>query len=69
MDENILNDFEKKCQIGQNDSYISELIREDSIKEFIIYVNKRNLQLNSEMNHSIFETNPLLIQKRSKIIS
>ena len=32
--------FYEKRKIGENDKYICKLIREDSIEEFIIYVNK-----------------------------
>ena len=35
QDPNIFEDFEEKCQLGENDSYISSLIRNDSIEDFI----------------------------------
>ena len=66
--ENIFENFERKCRIGENDSYISQLIREDLIEEFVTYVTKNNIRLNSEINQSIFETNPLLIQKQATLI-
>ena len=37
--ENILPGFIEKRRIGENDSYICQLIRQDSIKEFVFYVN------------------------------
>lgn len=56
-----INNFDENCQIGENDSYICQLIRADSIEEFIIFVNKNCISLNSEIPHSIFETNSFLI--------
>ena len=66
--ENIFDMFECNRQIGENDSYICKLIREDSIKEFCVYVNKNNLSLSIEIPDSIFETNPFLLKKRSSLI-
>ena len=60
--------FEKKCQIGENDSYICSLIRKDSIDEFIIYVNQKCISLNSKINFSFFETNSYLINKSTTLI-
>ena len=60
--------FEEKMQIGENESYICELIRNDSIDDFIIYVNKYNISLNSCINDSIFETNPFLVGKKVSLI-
>ena len=42
FNENI-ETFEMKCKNGENDSYLCSLIRQDSIQNFIIYVNKTNL--------------------------
>ena len=66
--ENSFQKFEYNRKIGENDSYICILIRQDSIKEFIIYVNKNNLSLSSEVPDSIFETNPFLMKKPATII-
>lgn len=57
--------FNEKRKSGENDSYISQLIRNDSIIEFITYVNKTNLSLSSEINFSIFETNLILLKKEN----
>ena len=57
------NDFEGKRKKGENDDYICELIRNDSIDEFISYVKKTDYPLNSEIKKSIFETNKLLNKK------
>ncbi|KAK8838656.1 hypothetical protein M9Y10_032692 [Tritrichomonas musculus] len=51
--------FKKKCEIGENDSYLCQLIRDDNVQEFISYVNKSNIPLDSRIKNSIFETNPL----------
>lgn len=52
-------DIEKrKC--GENDSYIAMLIRNDYVEEFIKYINQTNYNLNSQINKSDFETNPIL---------
>ena len=39
--------FKEKCRIGENDSYICLLIRQDSIEEFVSYVNRTNTSLSS----------------------
>ena len=68
FDSDIFNDFDEKRKIGENDSYICQLIREDSIDEFIIYVNKTNYNLASKVNESIFETNDFLINNTPTLI-
>ena len=67
-DSDIFKDFDKKRQIAENDSYICQLIREDSLDEFITYVSKTNYDLSQKVNESIFETNPLLISDTPTII-
>ena len=64
MEKNI----KEKIEIGENDSYISKLIREDSIEEFVAYVNKTNLSLKSTINSSIYETNSFLLKKNPTLI-
>ena len=60
--------FEKR-KIGENDSHICNLIRNDSVKEFIIYVNKTNLHLSDIIiKQSIYETNPLFLKNQASII-
>ena len=66
--QNIFNDYEKNRKIGENDSYICQLIRNDSIKEFIIYITKNNIKLTSEIKESIFETNTFLLNKKPTLI-
>ena len=60
--------FEKKCKIGENDSPICEIIRNDEIDEFITYVTKTDSPLSSHINPSIFETNEFLFDKTPTLI-
>ena len=63
-----LDEYEEKRRIGENDSFICSLIRQDSVEEFIQYVNKNNLPLSSKIKQSIFETNRFLIDKNPTLI-
>ena len=65
---NHLDEYEEKRRIGENDSYICSLIRQDSIEEFVSYVNRTNFSLSSTINPSIFETNIFLIKKEITLI-
>lgn len=58
-------EFEKKREIGENDSFICEIIRKDLIVDFIKYVNQTNLNLGSEIEHSIFETHQFLNEQKN----
>ena len=60
--------FEEKRKNGENDNYICELIRNDSIVEFIVHINKLNIPLNSNIKPSIFETNPFLMKNQPTLI-
>ena len=60
--------FEEKCQIGENDSYICSLIRSDSVEEFVAYVNRTNLSLNTKIKPSVYETHSFLINKEPTLI-
>ena len=64
IDDDSLIEKRKK---GENDSILCEQIRNDSLDEFIVNVNKNNIDLNSIIESSIFETNPSLKQKTSLI--
>ncbi|KAK8872106.1 hypothetical protein M9Y10_007865 [Tritrichomonas musculus] len=65
FDENTLTDFEEKRKIGENDSYICQLIRDDSIEEFIAYTTRTCLSLsNSKIPESIYETNSFLVNNK-----
>ena len=52
--------FEKIRKKGENDNYICKLIRADSIKEFIIFINKENIPLSNTIKPTFLETNDLL---------
>ena len=58
-------EYENKRQEGENDSYICSLIRNDSVEEFISYINRQNISVSSEIKPSIFETNLFLIENRN----
>lgn len=60
----IPENFDQKRSNGENDQIVCELIRKDSIEEFITFVNKSHLSLKSTIELSIFETNPLLLKKK-----
>lgn len=62
---NIFDDYESNRQEGENDSYICWLIRQDSIVEFVQYVNRMNYPLSSQIPPSLFETNSFLIENEN----
>lgn len=60
--------YDQKRKIGENDIEICELIRNDSIKEFVSYVTRTNFPLSTRIKESIYETNSFLINKRPTLI-
>ena len=60
------DDFDEMRNKGENDSFICKLIREDSVEDFIAYVNKNCISPNANINPSIYETNPFLLFHLSK---
>ena len=58
--------FSRTEEAGENESYLSKLIRGDSVEDFIAYVNKMNISLNATIIPSIYETNSFLIKKQSQ---
>ena len=54
MMEYLPEDFEERRRIGENENYICELIRKDSIDEFIEYINKTNYKIKQERQPSDF---------------
>ena len=60
--------FYEKRKEGENDSQICELIRNDMITEFIAYVSRNDVSLNSKIKPSIYETNSFLLRKRFSLI-
>lgn len=61
-------DFKEKREKGETPNYVCQLIRNDSIIDFIIYVNKTNLNLSSEIPYSTFETNKLILDNHVTLI-
>ncbi|KAK8871525.1 hypothetical protein M9Y10_007254 [Tritrichomonas musculus] len=55
--------FESKRLIGENDSEICKLIREDSVVEFITYVSANIIDVSSQTPYSIYETNSFLLSR------
>ena len=58
-----LGNYDEKRHIGENESFICLLIRNDSIDEFISFVNSTNVKLNRPIERSKYETNPFLASK------
>lgn len=52
--------FEENRKIGENHHKICQLIRDDKLDDFIVFINETNCSINSEIERSIFETNQLL---------
>ena len=46
---NAFENFDKKRKEGENDSHICSLIRNDSIEEFISYMNRNNYSISSQI--------------------
>ena len=64
-----IESFKLKRRIGENDSYICELIRNDNIKEFISFTEGKLKTLTYySIETSLFETNQYLINKRISLI-
>lgn len=59
-------DFEENRKRGENEEYICQLIRDDSIEDFIVHVNKNQISLNSTISVSIYETNKFLLKNKKK---
>lgn len=60
--------FYKNRKIGENDSTICTIIRNDSIESFVSYVTQTNYPLSGKIPTSLFETNDFLIQKEPLLI-
>ena len=63
-EEEYLNERRRE---SENDSYLSEIIRKQETKKFIVHVNGTNLSLESYIEASIFETNELLTKNNKEI--
>ena len=58
----IPENFEENRKKGENEEYICQIIRNDSIEDFITYVNKHFISINSTISKSIYETNNFLLK-------
>ena len=58
-----IENFDEKRMIGENDDYICELIRKDSIQEFVRLYFIKELTPKTLIPLSIFETNQYLLDK------
>ena len=65
FDPNVDEKFDEKRMNGENDTEICQIIRKDSLKEFITYVNQNNFSLKAKIKPSIFETNLMLLQSEN----
>lgn len=63
-----VDDFLEKIKIGENDSYVCKLIRQDSVEDFITYVTRTNLSLQNKIPKSNYETNRYLIDRQPTLI-
>ena len=61
------DNFCEKRKEGENDCQICELIRNDMYDEFVAYVTRNNVPLNSKINPSIYETNSFLLKKQAEL--
>ena len=66
--ESIPDNFDEKRRKGENDDILCEIIRNDQIDEFIEYVSKNNIPLDSKIKDSIFETNYILLENKPTIL-
>ena len=66
IDSYDLDKFEEKRKNGENDQFICQLIRNDLVDDFIVYINKTNYSITNPIKTSIFETNPFLIKNKNE---
>lgn len=65
---NLMKNIPKKKEIGENDLYICDLIRNDSIDEFIVYINKNDYPLTNTIKPSIYDTNTIIYNRKVTIL-
>ncbi|KAK8897408.1 hypothetical protein M9Y10_015354 [Tritrichomonas musculus] len=57
--------FYENRKKGENDDELCELIRNDMINEFVVYITRHAISINSTIQPSIYETNPFLIKMQT----
>ena len=63
INKDTLEFFDEKRKEGENDDYLCQMIRDDSVESFISHVNRKVISLqNSKIKPSLFETNSLLLK-------
>lgn len=67
-DLNALENFERKRKSEENDSCLYNFILNDSVEEFIAYINKNIVPLTSTIKPSLFESHPYLTDKNPTLI-
>ena len=55
--KNLPKNFYENRIIGENENIICKMIREDSIKDFFLYMNESSISCNTKIDLSIYETN------------
>ena len=60
--------FGQDRKIGENESTLCQIIRSDSLNDFILYLNKHLISTRSKIKQSIFETNSYLIKNSPYLI-
>ena len=61
--KNLPKNFYENRIIGENENIICKMIREDSIKDFVLYMNESGISCNTKIALSIYETNSFLLKK------
>lgn len=64
----ISDTFEESRRLGENDTDLCKMIREDLIENFVSFVNSNQISIESNVKHSIFETNFLLQNQETSLI-
>ena len=63
LQKELPENFNELREKGENESFICNLIREDSVEDFIAYFNKNCISPNAIINKSIYETNQFLLER------
>ncbi|KAK8840035.1 hypothetical protein M9Y10_031320 [Tritrichomonas musculus] len=66
MGKELPENFYENRKAGENHNPICKIIQNDSIEEFISYINQNNLPYNAKIEPSIYETNSFLIKKQTE---
>ena len=61
------DNFYENRKIGENDSYLCKLIREDLVEDFVAHVNRFSIKRNAVITPSIYETNSSIIKKQENL--